>query len=69
MNKLSNAQQFIMFCLEAYRKKNKMQGKQALELFEHYNIIDFLESGYEVLHTQSINYVISEIQELINNKQ
>lgn len=69
MNRLNNVQLFIVFCLEAFKIKNKLTGTNALKLFESNNVFLYLEQGYEVLHTQSIDYVVAEIQELISNQK
>lgn len=68
MNKLNSKQTFIIFCLEAYKNKQKINGKDALCEFKKNNIFDFLDNFYDILHTQSMNYIIDEIKQLINNK-
>lgn len=65
MDKLSDIQQFTIFCLEYYKTKNKISGSDTLELFKTHNVFEYLEQGYEVLHTQSIDYVVQEIKEFI----
>jgi hypothetical protein len=68
MSKLTKIQEFILFCLETYKTRYKLQGNEVFNLFCKYNVFNFLEDGYEVLHTQSLDYVVSEIYELIENK-
>ncbi len=63
---MSEKQLFSIFILEAYKRRLKLTGPKALSLFKKYNVFSFLEEGYDVLHTQSIDYVVSEIQELIS---
>ncbi len=67
MNKLSPIQVFIVFCIEAYKKSNNIKAEIALNNFEKYDIFSFLENAYDVLHTQSLEYIVTEINELIKN--
>jgi hypothetical protein len=69
MNKLNDIENFILFCLESYRKKTNKSGKEALIDFENYDVFSFIEKGFEVLHTQSMNYIIDEIISFIENKK
>lgn len=68
LKKLNPVQSFQVFCLESYRSSKGISGIKALNDFKHARVFDFLASGYEVLHTQSKNYVISEISQYINNQ-
>ena len=67
MKKLSPIQTFIIFCLEEYKNKKEMSGKNALNEFVNYNVLEFLENHYDVLHTQSLSYIFEEINEYVKN--
>lgn len=69
MKTLTKNQQFQLFCLENYKIANNKKGNEALADFKRYDVFGFLKSGYEVLHTQSKNYIISEINTYIANKK
>ncbi len=69
MNKLSPSQTFIIFCIETYKNKIKTSGYAVLEDFIIYDVFKFLEAGYEVLHTQSLDYTAQEIDEYIKNRK
>jgi len=69
MNKLTTIQTFVIFCLEEYRKELNINGEEAIEVFENYNVFKFLEEYYEVLHTQSMKYIIDEIKEFIRQRK
>jgi hypothetical protein len=69
MNILNKIEEFQLFCLENYRAEMKITGKQALFEFKKFEVFEFLESGYEVLHTQGMKYIISEIKEFINSRK
>lgn len=67
-NKLKPVQEFQLFCLESYRSAKGISGTMALDDFRKADVFSFLASGFEVLHTQSKNYLISEITEFINRR-
>jgi hypothetical protein len=65
---LSPIQSFQLFCLEGYRNALGITGKQALHIFKKAKVFDYLASGYEVLHTQSKHYIISELDIYIKHR-
>ena len=69
MRKLSLEQEFVIFCLEAYKNAKKISGKNALNDFKKYNVLEFLESSFDILHSRSMNYITDEINEFIKNKK
>lgn len=69
MNKLSEIQTFIIFCMEAYKNKYKLTGEDVFNLFRKFDVFIFLENGYDVLHTQSMDYMVTEIHELIKRNE
>lgn len=69
MTKLNKIETFIIFCIEAYRNKLGLSGSDVINDFNRYNVFEFLENGYEVLHTQSMDYITEEIQEFIRARK
>lgn len=69
MIELSEIEKFQLFCLENYKVSQNISGKQALEVFKKQDVFSFLASGYEVLHTQSIKYILDDIIEFINHNK
>ncbi len=67
-DKLTPIQSFQLFCLESYRSAKGISGLKALRDFKRARVFDLLASGFEVLHTQSKNYLIAEITEYINRR-
>ena len=65
MIKLNKIEQFQLFCLENYRLSNGISGEIAFTNFKQYQVFDFLTAGYDVLHTQSKAFIVSEINEFI----
>lgn len=63
---------FVAFCIEEYGAAKGMTGEQVLDLFSKYGLVDYLSEFYDVLHTQSRQWLIEEIDEFIeirNNKE
>ena len=66
---MSKTLEFKVFCFEAYRAEKKMTGRQAMQLFMQYGVLDYLEECYDVLHTTGREYLIEDIDLLIAARQ
>ena len=64
-----NISYFVAFCVEQYKNAKHLKGEDALSLLDQYGVLDYLADNYEVLHTQSYQWILEEIDELINNQQ
>ena len=60
---------YIVYCLEEYKSAKKMSGKEVIELFNHYGVIDSIPKYYESLHTTGSQYNVNDIQQYISNRQ
>lgn len=60
---------FKLFCVEMYKLKYNMSGKEAIDLFNKYDVLNFIEDIYDVLHTLSDDIIVSDINEYINNSK
>lgn len=56
---------FVAFCLEEYKTLKGMNGEDTLALFDEYGVIDYLAKCYDVLHTQSRQWIMEDIDEFI----
>jgi len=63
----SKINKFIIFCLEHYRYFKQITALQALVLFRQTGVFQYLSEGYDLLHTQGKAYIISDIDDFINN--
>ncbi len=61
--------EFVSFCIEQYAKAKNMAIEDAVNLFEQYGITEHFCEFYEVLHTHGHNWLIEEIDEMINNRK
>ena len=57
---------FLSFCIEQYKTAKELTGKQVVDIFEKYEVMEYLEHHYEVLHTQSRQWLLEDIDEFIN---
>ena len=53
--------EFVAFCIEQYKKAANMGGREVEQLFSKRGVITFLIDNYEVLHTQSAQFIQEEI--------
>jgi len=60
---------FLSFCIEQYAKAKDMLAKDVVKLFERYGIADHFCEFYNVLHTQGHQWLIAEIDEMINRRK
>lgn len=60
--------EFVLFCVEMYAQKREISGRIVMDKFSDYGVIDFLRAGYDVLHTQGREYILSEIEVFLKNR-
>ena len=65
-NKQFEKLEFVSFCIEQYKNATHQKGGEVEQLFQQQNVIQFLIDHYEVLHTQSAQFVQEEIVEFLN---
>lgn len=57
---------FLAFCIEQYKKTKGLTGEQAAQTLDKYGVLEYLEEFYDVLHTQSHQWVLEDIDDFIN---
>ena len=57
---------FLSFCIEQYKKEKKLTGSEAMLYLNKYGVLDYLEEHFDVLHTQSRQWLLEDIDEYIN---
>lgn len=58
----SKQQQFIVFCIEVYARRQALSSLQTYALFKAKGLIPFLKNNFEILHTQGEEYILDEIK-------
>ena len=59
---------FISFCLEQYKTSKGISGQAAMRVFDQYHVLEYLERHYEVLHSQSRQWILEDIDDFINQR-
>jgi len=60
---------FLSFCIEQYKKLCGLSGQEAMKILSDSGALDYLEDNYEVIHTQSPQWILEEINEFINHSK
>jgi len=60
---------FRTFCIESYCDIKDVFHEDALTLFRQYDVFEFLDDTFEVLHTQDIIYIIETIDRYIKSRR
>ena len=55
-----------MFCIEHYNKEKILPDNEAAEVLGQYGVFDYLAEHYEMLHTQSRQWLMEDIDEIIS---
>jgi len=56
---------FVSFCIEQYKQHRGISGTEAAELLYSTHVTEYLNDNFEVLHTQSRQWLMEEIDERI----
>lgn len=66
MEKKQDIAYFLSFCIEQYKNAHGLTGEQTLKRFDKYGVLEYLEEYFDVLHTQSRQWILEDIDEFIN---
>ena len=54
---------FLSFCTEQYKNEKHLSGSDAMDVMSKYGVLDYLAKHYEMLHTQSRQWLMEDIDE------
>lgn len=60
---------FVSFCIEQYAKAKGITTNETVNLLEKYGITEHFCKFYDVLHTQGGQWLVEEIDEMINRRK
>ena len=63
-----NISYFIAFCIEQYKTAKGLEGAEVAKLFFDKGVAEYLADNYEILHIQSHQWLIEEIDDFLNNR-
>ena len=52
---------FVSFCIEQYKNAKGLTGAESIKVLDDYGVLKYLEEHYEVLHTQSHQWILEDI--------
>lgn len=61
MSVLSAESHYFLYLLEQYALSKGINGKQALDIFEKQNIVEYIYSMYYTYHTERVENAIDDI--------
>ena len=59
---------FLSFCIEQYMNAKGLSHDDAIALLSEKGVLDYLAEHFEILHTQSRQWIIEEIDEYIKER-
>jgi len=57
---------FLSFCIEQYKNEKGMDGAEAMRTLDKYGVLEYLRDHFETLHTQSRQWILSDMDDFIN---
>ena len=66
---MSEADKFLIYCIEMYRRAKHISGRDAYELFRSTNADDYVRRSYGALHTTGEQYILADIDGYISSKE
>ena len=66
MDKKQDVAYFLSFCIEQYKNKHRLSGSEAMDVLDRYGVLEYLADHYEMLHTQSRQWILEDIDEFIS---
>ena len=58
---------FKTFCIELYADQKSIPSNEVYALFEKHGILQMLDDDYDTLHGHGFQYVIQDIDEIMEN--
>ena len=56
---------FLSFCIEQYKNAKGLDGKETMEIFNNYGVLEYLQEFFDVIHTQSHQWILEDIDHFI----
>ncbi len=58
---MSNEGNFLTFCIEQYKYDKNLNGRQTMDLFNRYHVLDYIFASCEPLHENKAKYIVEDI--------
>ena len=66
---MSKEMPFMIYCIELYRNKKGLSGKDVMALFRRYSVCEYLYQSFGALHTTGDEFIYEDINGFIQSKQ
>ena len=60
---------FLSFCIEQYMNAKGLSHDEAIALLSGCGVLDYLAEHFEILHTQSSQWIVEDIEEFIKERK
>lgn len=60
---------FLVYCIENYKNVKGLKGRETIELFNRYRVLDYLNASYEALHTTGKEYIVDDLDIYISARK
>ena len=59
---------FLTFCIEQYAHLKGILGAKSMKILSDAGILEYVSKHYETLHTESIQWILNDIDKLVDSK-
>lgn len=66
---MNDKMKFVVYCIEEYKDAKGINGKNVIDLFNRYGVIEYICDYYEALHTTGRQYIVDDISRYIKARQ
>ncbi len=66
---MDNKTDFIVYCIEEYKAAKGINGREVIDLFNHYRVIEYIRDYYEAMHTTGRQYIVDDISMYIESRR
>ena len=69
MKYTKEAADFLVYCIEMYKNKYSLSGKETQALFEQTGADIYILDSFKALHTTGVEYTLQDIYDFIQEKK
>lgn len=66
---MTNKSQFLIYCIQKYSQIKKIPGLDVVDLFDKYNLQDYILEFSELIQAQGDLAIVNEIDEFIKERK
>ena len=60
---------FLSFCIEQYKNSKGQTGEESILELIRYWVLEYLQEFFDVLHTQSRQWLLADMDDFINKRK